>query len=849
MMEGKALEHERLLAQASGPQALEHAIAAAQCYMQVAGKAATPSERSRLSRRCKELIALGERLKANINAVAGSSRPPVPESTRPLTAAEQTIVLRSSRLHGNLFVPWESDPIPASFSKSGTDGAAYVDSSSFSLSAEQQAIFAGWKRPVDIFPAAAQADPGEFMEAASEIDLAQDLATDCSVVASLCAAVRHLGPSKGSLLRSLMYPFDQEAMRPAVSENGKYVFRMNFNGCWRQVTIDDRLPVSSTHRTLYVVDRRNPMLIWPALVEKAYLKIRGGYDFPGSNSGTDLHALTGWIPEQIFLQSDDIELDETWNRIKTAHDQGNAIITLGTGNLSREEEETLGLVKEHDYAVLDLKRDAHNRLFLVKNPWCDSLVWTGVGSSATLSVHTVGSASNDMTNTFWMTFEDVLQHFDSLYVNWSPSLFTYRQDHHFSWEIPSKTEELIFTHNPQYSVLSPSGSPVWVLLSRHWQDGELNILRQRKAERDSSLATVSKQLGFMALALFATSPPGTRVPLTEGHRCLHQGPYVDSPNTLLRYDPTPGTAQTLVVAQDELPLPKYSFTLSFFSCKPLTVAPAAEALAHNTTVSGAWTRRTAGGSSAHASYLSNPQFALTLPRATPLTLVLSTDLPDLAVHVAVLFSSGGQRVTAVAGRDLLGSSVEYQRGCTFVSVAAADAGTYTVVASTFEPGQTGRFSLRVCAAVPLTLKPVLADAAGRLRTAAPTPARFGDGEERLRARVGVGRLTRASVLARSGSASGGSGGGAAPSAIRVALELGSGPRRTVLAISGEGEFVDAALGLRTSEVDLDPELVRRSGGLWLVVEQIGGRRSAHGVVVEVLSDSPVQVGEWENADD
>lgn len=77
---------------------------------------------------------------------------------------------------------------------------------------------------------------------------------------------------------------------------------MHFNGCSRRVVIDDTLPTSQTDRTLYVVDRRNPYLIWPALLEKAYLKVRGGYDFPGSNSGTDLWVLTGWIPEQLFLQ-------------------------------------------------------------------------------------------------------------------------------------------------------------------------------------------------------------------------------------------------------------------------------------------------------------------------------------------------------------------------------------------------------------------------------------------------------------------------------------------------------------------------------------------------------------------
>lgn len=104
------------------------------------------------------------------------------------------------------------------------------------------------------------------------------------------------------IISNILYPFNHQSLEPITSPNGKYILRLHFNGCFRKVVIDDRLPSSSTDQSLHVVDRNHPRLLWPALIEKAYLKIRGGYDFPGSNSGTDLWVLTSWIPEQIFLQ-------------------------------------------------------------------------------------------------------------------------------------------------------------------------------------------------------------------------------------------------------------------------------------------------------------------------------------------------------------------------------------------------------------------------------------------------------------------------------------------------------------------------------------------------------------------
>jgi len=76
------------------------------------------------------------------------------------------------------------------------------DDVTFAMSARQREALAGWKRPRDLFETPRRtADPKsseDLMCAKDDIDLVQDITTDCSVVASLCAAMKQLRPGDQS---------------------------------------------------------------------------------------------------------------------------------------------------------------------------------------------------------------------------------------------------------------------------------------------------------------------------------------------------------------------------------------------------------------------------------------------------------------------------------------------------------------------------------------------------------------------------------------------------------------------------------------------------------------------------
>lgn len=546
----------------------------------------------------------------------------------------------------------------------------------------------------------------------------------------------------------------------------------------------------------------------------------------------------------LTSSSDALDLDEEWGSIAEAFAQGNVIVTLGTGRISPTEEEATGLVGEHDYAVLELDPDPNNRQLLVKNPWRSGETWKELGSTSLASSTKSESAGpahlHDQTGTFWMNLADVTQHFESIYLNWNPALFKHRQDHHFVWNLSSrKNMSATIVHNPQFSMVAGEPGWVWILLARHFTDEEMKFVRQRSRVQGAAQAE-KNTMGFISLYIFDNA--GKRVQKLS--RPVSNGPFVDSPQTLIKLKAEKGKAYTIVPVHDELPLQSCSFTLSFFANQRLAVGPAEDGMRHHTEVPSAWTRRTAGGNSGSTSYGANPQFSIAVPRPTPLSLLLSSDDKDIALHIDLVWANGERVGPSLAVKDILADSGPYVLGCALLDVPSVDAGTYTAVCSTFDAGQLADFSLRVGAAAPVAVRPVPAEGAGRLRTQLKQFV-FSESETALRARLSVGRLTRMCASVRATTAP------AAPqelprrssTPLRVSLVSGRGPSEAVLAVSGGGEFTEPTAGLRTPDFDVEVG----GEGVWVVVERVGGNGRQERFQVEILGDGPVEVGEWEDA--
>lgn len=193
------------------------------------------------------------------------------------------------------------------------------------------------------------------------------------MVSSLACLAHYEMRTGDRVISSKIFPQDNQG-NPIVNPAGKYVVKLFVNGIWRKVEIDDLFPTmgsSSGCRMISASSKKKRL--WISLLEKAYLKVHGGYNFMGSNSCKDTYAFTGWLPERIKLK--DTDQARAFEKIEKGLRYNHCVVTIGTGFI--ENEDILGLVSNHAYGVFEaLELKPGLRLLLVKNPWAH-FSWKG----------------------------------------------------------------------------------------------------------------------------------------------------------------------------------------------------------------------------------------------------------------------------------------------------------------------------------------------------------------------------------------------------------------------------------------------------------------------------------------
>ncbi|CAE6350543.1 unnamed protein product, partial [Rhizoctonia solani] len=88
------------------------------------------------------------------------------------------------------------------------------------------------------------------------------------------------------------------------------------------------------------------------------------------NSSIDLHAITSWIPEHMYLNGNDFQREKSWKRIYDGFINGKALLTLGTGETVTSEDRWKDvLIAAHNYAIVGLEDDGTTQNLKVLNPW------------------------------------------------------------------------------------------------------------------------------------------------------------------------------------------------------------------------------------------------------------------------------------------------------------------------------------------------------------------------------------------------------------------------------------------------------------------------------------------------
>ncbi|KAI0070564.1 cysteine proteinase [Panus rudis PR-1116 ss-1] len=587
---------------------------------------------------------------------------------------EQTAVLHKSSQVNGLFVPLWNEPVKGSIALEQPP-----------LSPEQIERGAVYRDITNTASSEATIDK------LSPEDIIQHIISDCSVCASIAICIEH-NRRFGSKLGVSSLEHD----KPGPSTARRSRFKALFNGEYRRVRIeiDHQLPCYSDGRPMCLSTRIRDCHT-PSLLEKAYMRLVGGYDFPGSNSSIDLHVMTGWIPEHIEVKSSQFEREKTWSRILQGHTRGHCVLTVGTGErLPNVHNFPIPLLPAHCYAVIDVKEDDSDRRMTIIDSRIDEL------DISKLSLE--DDPDRPDSRSFDLSWDEVCAIFDGIYLSWDPKIFSHDLKFHGMWTNPKPgtNEQTRHFRLSLKAEIDPSDSndhEVWVLLTRHVVDSK------RKGEYISLSSQVKD--------------------VVDRNISQLKGAYTNSTHVLVKSRVSLDSPELSITASYDGNYDNVGFTITAYSNRPLSWVRETVYLPYTEKISSGFTARTAGGNPSYPTFMNNPQYHLRFHgrqasssssgsrrQKARIEVTVQGDR-HVPLHVDVVYSQQGERVMELARNEIVASSGPYSYGVASIT-KEIPVGEYAVVVSAFEPQQLGQFTMNIASSERFDVTPIPQEGAG-----------------------------------------------------------------------------------------------------------------------------------------
>lgn len=550
------------------------------------------------------------------------------KNQKPVLTVSDKLVLMSSKVGNCMMYPWRDDPIDQEFQNSNL----FRDSSD-RIGLTKNRI--EWLEAKDVLQLNPSLDSPE---------ISQDSFQDCSVVASMISIIRlqQRTQSRFSFVKSHVFPYGEW------SPCGKYIVKLHFNGVDRAVEVDSRLPfeIGSTKKGLFL---DSGGALWPIIVEKAYMKVMGGYNFSGSHAALDTFILTGWIPEYISIHHQDSysALNAIWNRLARGWANNDVMVCAGTGETASGD-----LIAFHDYTIVNV--DPIKETVEIQNPWLKS---------------------KKLEDTMLMDFQTLCRRFDYLYLNWNPNLLPYQQNHHFIWSTDNLnlciSNKVCYLGSPQYTVINSGDNDAVTYF----------VLKQHKtSDKDQPPF-------FLGLRLYDNKD--TRI--ASANEAVESGRSQDLQafyTTLRCTIPAKSTQLVVVTAgfddiQDPAVKPE-TFTISAYSSSLLKMTRTLGKLKEKQQISGMWTREKIGGNWAEPTYSKNPQFKLVTDTDGVICRFHAVSAAKSPIALHLFYSGSKSQIKHYDHRALAVGSNKYEEKMCSTDEVSLRKGTYYLVLSSYE---------------------------------------------------------------------------------------------------------------------------------------------------------------------